>query len=93
MVITVMTCLRVQVGFLALHLLDHHDREVVCGVAWGVEMGNYRFLEPLVADVTVVSIEADMERVLCLPCILQFTYYALDEVGNVSVLQVAVART
>ena len=55
-------------------------------------MGNYRFLEPLVADATVVSIEADMERVLCLPHVLQFTYYALDEVGNVSVLQVAVAR-
>ena len=62
-------------------------------MAWGVEMGSYRFLEPLAADVTVVSIDADMERVLCLPCVLQFTYHALDEVGNVSVSQVAVAHT
>ena len=73
-----------EVGFLTLHLLDHHDREVVCGVARGVEMGSYWFLEPLVADVTAVSIEADMERVLCLPHVLQFAYPALDEVDNVS---------
>ena len=72
-----------EVGFLPLHLLDHHDREVVCRVAQGVEMGSYWFLEPL-ADVTAVSIEVDMERVLCLPHVLQFAYPALDEVDNVS---------
>ena len=55
-----------QVGFLPLHLLNHHDREVVCRVARGIEMGSYWFLEPLVSDVTAVSIEVDMERVLCL---------------------------
>ena len=46
-------------------------------------MGSYWFLEPL-ADVTAVSIEVDMERVLCLPHVLQFAYPALDEVDNMS---------
>ena len=72
-----------EVWILVLHLLDHHDREVICGVARGVEMGSHWFLEPLVADVTAVSIEADMERVLCLPHVLQFAFPALDEVDDV----------
>ena len=33
--------------------------------------------------VTAVSIEVDMERVLCLPHVLQFAFPALDEVDDV----------
>jgi len=33
-----------EVGVLALHLLNHHDGEVVCRVARGVEVGCYWFL-------------------------------------------------
>ena len=46
-------------------------------------MGSHWFLELLVADVTAVSIEADMERVLCLHHVLQFAFPALDEVDDV----------
>ena len=72
-----------EVWVLVLHPFDHHDREVIYGVPWGVEMGSHWFLELLVANVTVVSIEADMERVLCLPHVLQFAFSALDEVDDV----------
>ena len=74
-----------EVWILILHLLGHHDREVevICGVVWGVEMGSHWFLKLLVADVTVVSIEVDMERVLCLPHVLQFAFPALDEVDDI----------
>ena len=54
-----------EVGVLALHLLNHHDGEVVCRVARGVEVGCYWFLEPLVMNVTAMSIEADVEGILC----------------------------
>jgi len=30
-----------EVGVLALHLLNHHDGEVICRVARGVEVGCY----------------------------------------------------
>ena len=46
-------------------------------------MGSHWFLELLVSDVTAVSIEADMERVLCLHHVLQFAFPALDEVDDV----------
>ena len=46
-------------------------------------MGSHWFLELLVANATAVSIEADMERVLCLPHILQFAFPALDEVDDI----------
>ena len=72
-----------EVWVLVLHPLDHHDREVIYGVSWGVEMGSQWFLKLLVANVTAVSIEADMERVLCLSHILQFAFPALDEVDDV----------
>ena len=72
-----------EVWILILHLLDHHDREVICGVAWSVEMGSHWFLKPLVVDVTAIFIEADMESVLCLPHVLQFSFPALDEVDDV----------
>ena len=72
-----------EVWVLVLHPLDHHDREVIYGVSRGVEMGSHWFLELLVANVAAVSIEADMERVLCLPHVLQFAFPALDEVDDV----------
>ena len=72
-----------EVWVLVLHPLDHQDREVIYGVSRGVKMGSHWFLELLVANVTAVSIEADMERVLCLPHILQFAFPALDEVDDV----------
>ena len=71
-----------EVWVLVLHFLDHHDREVICGVSRSVEMGSHWFLELLVADVTAVSIKADMERVLCLPHVLQLAFPALDEVDD-----------
>ena len=46
-------------------------------------MGSHWFLQLLVANVAAVSIEADMERVLCLPHILQFAFPALDEIDDV----------
>ena len=59
------------------------ERSSACGVSRGVEMGSHWFLELLVANVAAVSIEADMERVLCLPHILQFAFPALDEVDDI----------
>ena len=72
-----------EVWVLVLHPLDHHDREVIYGVSQGVEMGSHWFLQLLVANVAAVSIEADVERVLCLPHVLQFAFPALDEVDDV----------
>jgi len=65
-----------EVGVLALHLLNHHDGEVVCRVAWGVEVGCYWFLEPLVTDVTAMSVEADVECICVSPtyCILHLLH-------------------
>ena len=44
-------------------------------------MGSHWFLKPLVADVTAVSIEADMERVFVSP--LHTAFPALDEVDDI----------
>ena len=72
-----------EVGVFALHLLNHHDGEVVCRVARGVEVGCYWFLEPLVADVTAMSIEADVEGILCFSHVLHLASLALNEVDDV----------
>jgi len=72
-----------EAGVLALHLFDHHDGEVVCGVAQGVEVGCYCFFEPLVADVASMAVEADVKRVLCLSHVLQLAFLALDEVDDI----------
>jgi len=72
-----------EVGVLALHLLSHHDGEIVCRVAWGVEVSCYWFLEPLVMDVTVMSIEADVEAILCFSHVLHLASLALNEVDDV----------
>ena len=45
-------------------------------------MGCYWFLEFLGADVTAVSVEADVERVLRLSHVLRLALPALDEVDN-----------
>ena len=68
-----------EVRVFALHLLDHHDGQS-SGVARSVEISRYWFL---VADVTTVSIEADMERVMCLSHVLQLAL-TLDDVDEVS---------
>ena len=75
-----------EVSVCTLHLLNHHDGVVICGVAWGVEIDGYWFLDPLVADIVAVSIEVDMEWILCLLHVLQFTFPALDEVDDVPCL-------
>ena len=67
---------------LHFHLLDYHDGQVICGVARDVEMGCYWFLEFLGADVTAVSVEADVERVLRLSHVLRLALPALDVVDN-----------
>ena len=54
-----------EISVFAVYCLDHHDREIVYGVAWGVKTGSYWFVKPLVVDIAVVSVEADM-KVLCL---------------------------
>ena len=43
-----------EISIFALYCLDHHDREIVYGVAWGVKTGSYRFVKPLVVDIAVV---------------------------------------
>ena len=56
-----------EIRVFTLHLLDHRDKEVFCGVPRVVKMGSYWFLEPLVADIAAVSVEVNMKRVFCLP--------------------------
>ena len=72
-----------EAGVLALHLFDHHDGGIVCGVARGVEMGCYWVFEPLVVDVALMAVEADVKRVLCLSHVLQLAFLALDEVDDI----------
>jgi len=72
-----------EVGVFALHLLNHHDGEVVYRVARGVEVGCYWFLELLVADVTAMSIEADVEGILRFSHVLHLASLALNEVDDV----------
>ena len=55
-------------------------------------MGRNWFLKFLIADVTVVSIEPYVERVLHLFHVLQLALPALDEVVDVPDLQVATAH-
>ena len=52
-------------------------------MAWAVEMASYWFLCPLMCDVVAMSIEADVEGVLCLPNILLL---AIDQVDDVPYL-------
>ena len=55
-------------------------------MAWAVEMASYCFLCPLVRDVVAMSIEADVEGVLCLPNVLLSALHAIDQVDHVPCL-------
>ena len=55
-------------------------------MAWAVEVASYWFLCPLVRDVVAMSIEADVEGVLCLPNVLLSALPAIDQVDHVPCL-------
>ena len=55
-------------------------------MAWAVEMASYWFLCPLVRDVIAMSIEADVEGVLCLSNVLLAALPAIDQVDHVPCL-------
>ena len=55
-------------------------------MAWVVEMASNWFLCPLVCDVVAMSIEADVEGVLCLSNVLLSAFPALDQVDHVPCL-------
>ena len=57
--------------------------EIVQGMAWAVEMASYC---PPVCDVIAMSVEADVEGVLCLPNILLLVLPAFDQVDHVPCL-------
>ena len=66
-----------EAGVPASHLLYGHDGKVTQGVSRDVEVGCYWLLSSLVL---AVSIEADMEGVLCFSHVLLLASPALDEV-------------
>ena len=55
-------------------------------MAWAVEMASYWFLCLLVCDVVAMSIEADVEEVLCLPNVLLSALPEIDQVDHVPCL-------
>ena len=55
-------------------------------MAWAVEVASYWFLCPLVRNVVAMSIEADVEWVLCLPNVLLSALPAIDQVDHVPYL-------
>ena len=59
----------------ASHDLKDCNPEIVQGMAWAVEMASYWFLCPLVYDVIVMSVEADVEGVLYLPNVYCFWHF------------------
>ena len=73
-----------EAGVPASHLLYGHDGKVTQGVSQDVEVGRYWLLSSLVLDVTAVSIEADLEGVLCFSRILLLASPALYEVDDIA---------
>ena len=55
-------------------------------MSWDVEVGCYWFLSTCVLDVTMVTIEADVEGVLCLSHILLLASPSLNEVDDITCL-------
>ena len=49
----------------ASHLFYDQDGEVPQGMSWDSEMGSYWFLCSIILNVTVMSVEADVEGILC----------------------------
>ena len=75
-----------QVFVKASHNFKDCNPEIVQGVARAVEMASYWFLCPPVFDVIAMSIEADVEGVLCLPNVLLMALPAFDQVDHVPYL-------
>ena len=73
-----------EAGVPASHLLYGLDGKVTQGESQAVEVGRYWLLSSLVLDVTAVSIEADMEGVLCFSYMLLLASPALDEVDDIA---------
>ena len=63
----------------ASHLFYDQDGEITQGMPWDVEVGIYWFLCSIILDVTAVSIEADVERILCFSHILLLASFAFDK--------------
>ena len=70
----------------ASHDFKDCNPEIFQGMAWAVEMASYWFLCPPVCDVVAMSIEADVEGVLCLPNVLLSALPAFDQVDHVPCL-------
>ena len=70
----------------ASHDFKDCNPENVQGMAWAVEMASYWFLCPLVCDVVAMSIETDVEGVMCLPNVLLSALPAFDQVDHVPCL-------
>ena len=60
--------------------------ETVQGVAWAVKMVSYWFLCPPVCNVVSMSIEADVEGVLCFSNVLLSALPAFDQVDHIPCL-------
>lgn len=68
---------------MAPHGFNHSHAEVVKGVVCAVKMCCYWLLHPPMQDVAAVSVEADVEGVLCLPHVLLLALPALNEVDYI----------
>ena len=55
-------------------------------MAWAVEMASYWFLCPPVCDVVAMSVEADVDGVLCFSNVLLSALPAFDQVDHVPCL-------
>ena len=49
-----------EVFILTPHHFKYHDRKVGNTVAWGVEMGRYRFVNVFVSDIAAMPIQIDV---------------------------------
>ena len=70
----------------ASHDFKDCNPEIVQGMACAVEMASYWFLCPPVCDVVAMSIETDVEGVMCLPNVLLSALPAFDQVDHVPCL-------
>ena len=71
--------LRPEVEVPASHLFYDQDGEITEGMTRDVEVGIYWFLCSIILDVTAVSIEADVERILCFSHILLLASSVFDK--------------
>ena len=64
-------------------LLYDHDGQVPKGMSRLVEVVGYWFLQSLVGNIRPVSIEANVEAILCLTNILLLAHFALNQIDQV----------